>query len=299
MSLSSGFAAAAAMPVVANGGFRGSEISGRPGDWIAADSEGRAALLIRQAEGGGKPAPILLRNLQVTFGVAARVSADGTEIEGSFAVMVCEDVAPSVVAFFLAACESIVALLDLNPTGMQISEKTSGLADLFARLTRLPSGSLLGLVGDLTETWDFFAEPIVVDSKATITGSRLHDISFAQANPDAAFEGYFASVLIRRAANGASVVDLMASLQAGSSLGQRRISKIQRIVAETLGTALDLDSLHIDVKSSLASIRLYRTGDVPRLSGSVPDGVHNIRFQSDFDLAAQWFSLDALPESIA
>ncbi|CAN5448510.1 hypothetical protein BH09ACT4_BH09ACT4_10720 [soil metagenome] len=285
--------------------FRGLRLSAGAGIWACADQDGLPALLISQSPGGAKAAGLQLRNFQVAFGVDAVIDEGARSSADTFAILSTPDPSPAVVSFFWAACESILGLLGPQPTAYEISVATLGVADLFARLNRQPTGSLIGLCGELlfilaadvpaswvdrwredpTEAWDFLDSGVRLDVKATSGQIRAHEVSFLQTNPPRDTTAWLASVLVRRAAGGEGVVDLMEHVLRAGGLSPAQALKVQRVVADTLGTDID-NQMRIDVASSVDSILLFKASEVPAIRGDLPTGVTQVRFVSEFDFAS-------------
>jgi hypothetical protein len=284
-------------------GFRGLSADGK--FWVCVAAGGLPTLLIRHSPDRKKPS-IARKHLSVEFGLSCEVLQPSEEaLVDTFCVITFSRPEQASVDFFWAVCEGLVSSLNYDSSADEIFQAALGIADVLAELSRPANGTLLGLVGELLfimgsgeperwveawredpeEVWDFYEAGLVVDAKATSRSTRVHEVSFAQANPPDHLEGYFASVAVVLVANGMTFESLMQSLIERLAASPGAISKVLRVVAATLGEDLGAASISLDLRASRDSLRIYRACDVPAVRGKLVSGVSAVRWVSDFQLA--------------
>jgi hypothetical protein len=292
--------------------FRGTRADVQPNAWVCADASGRPVLLIPHLPSVVNP--LRLRNLEITYSVRCVISDNDSVVEDVFAVIACLSDEEAIADLFWGACEALLALLPPAPTAIEISQLAGGLTDLFAQLSRRPSGPMLGLIGELLvilaskdpdstvrawrnsdlDTWDFVFDSLRVDAKLTTSSKRQHELSYSQANPADPPTAHFASILLFESAVGVSVSELMAMVLKSLSIDAGLYSKVQHVVAETLGPDLASTKVRVDISPSIDSIRIYSASDVPAVRAQLERGVTGVRFTSDFEAVSNWRPIAAL-----
>jgi hypothetical protein len=274
-----------------------------PDCFVGRDSHDHACILVR-AEGdeSRRPPPIRLESLEVQFDVRSTIRAASQLSEGSFTVIRCRSVDPDLVSYFLSIGETILRILGASPSRAAVAGAVNRLAIIFQRLQAPPVRSLNGLFGELflirssrrpTRTlaswratdnsrFDFSTGDVRLEVKTAAGRQRIHTFSHDQCNPPPGTTAFVASFFVERAAAGASVGDLMRSIEVLVGADSDLIMKLHEVVAETLGSALrDALAIRFDERLMAGSFRLYDLRSVPAIRGDPPPGVSNIHFLSD------------------
>ena len=113
---------------------------------------------------------------------------------------------------------------------------------------------------DPNERFDFVVGNLRLDVKATSTGRRSHEITFEQANASEGAQGLFASIWIETVGGGGTTLSgLLATIETRVGGQSCLVSKLRRVVAETLGNALPaaLDS-RFDLQLARSSLLFMR-----------------------------------------
>jgi hypothetical protein len=131
------------------GTFRVQAIPSAPKHYIGRNAAGQPCILLGSAS-DRMQAPVRLAAIEARFGVACRISpAGGQPREEVLTVVTCTAPELQVQDYFLHICETIVRIVGPAPTQGRVVEVVQRLIDLFQRLTRPSSRSVLGLIGEL------------------------------------------------------------------------------------------------------------------------------------------------------
>lgn len=228
--------------------------------------------------------------------------AGGQAREEVLTVVTCTASEPQVQEYFLHVCETVVRIVGPIPTQSRIVEVVQRLIDLFQRITRPSSRSVVGLIGELyviarsrdpaqavrawrsadNDHFDFALEDLRLEVKASSERVRAHYLSAEQCQPPPGTVGVLASLFIEITGGGMSVQELLRAIEARLAANSDLVLKLQEIVAETLGQALPV-ALHIrfDERLAQASLQLYDLATVPGIRENIPVEVTQVRFRAD------------------
>ena len=266
------------------------------------DSRGFPCLLLAASDTSPK-APFLLAGIEVRFSLPCRISLSNCrEATETLTTVLCTSQDPIIQGYFAHVCETIVRIVGPQPTLQQVVDAVRRLVDLFQRLTRPTSQSVIGLFGELyvihtstspataVEAWhsaiderfDFSIGEIRLEVKATSTRQRAHSFSLEQCLPPPATLGLLISLFVETSGGGMSFLELLERIEQQLAGKLDLILKLQEIVAEGLGvTAAAALSMRFDEKLARSSLQVYELDTIPAVREGVPDEVSQVRFRSD------------------
>jgi hypothetical protein len=287
--------------------------------YVGRSPSGNCALLIR-VHGGTRTVPLLLAGIQALFSVQCLIregeAAGTTDV---FTVVCCSSQDRTTESYFADVLDLIVQRLGDVPDPASVEEAIFQLVALFQKLQRLPSGNVVGLVGELifiamssspkraleawhvdtTDRFDFSTGPLRVDCKATSLRSRVHEFSLEQTDPPPGARAFVMSVFVEPAGDGKSLSDLLSSIE-GQVGDLPSVMRLRDLVAGSLGsTYLDHLNWKFDWELATASAGLYEVTEIPRIEEPLPPGVSRVRFFSDLSSVrrSSKASLASLPAS--
>lgn len=270
------------------------------------DAAGCAALLVKTT---GQPrVPLRLAGIEARFAIQCAIAEPGApETLETLTVILCLSRVPSVEGYFASILESLVSLLGPEPTVEGIGDTVDRLVELFQKLQQPARRSLTGLVGELCiilfaadaavavgawridpdERFDFVAENLRLDVKASSRRRRFHEIAFEQANPPNEVCGLLASIWIEAAGGGCSLSSLSKSIEERLARDWRATFKLRTIIADTLGkNVIEAMQWSFDLELAKSSLLFFDANVVPAIRPALPAGVSAVRFMSDFSDAA-------------
>jgi len=284
------------------GTFRVQAIPSAPKHYIGRNAAGQPCILLGSAS-DRMQAPVRLAAIEARFGVACRISpAGGQTREEVLTVVTCTAPELQVQDYFLHICETIVRIVGPAPTQGQVVEVVQRLIDLFQRLTRPSSRSVLGLIGELyviarsrdaaqavrawrsadDDRFDFALEDLRLEVKASSERTRIHYLSAEQCRPPPGTVGVLASLFVESTGGGMSVQELVRAIEGRLAASNDLVLKLQETVAETLGQALPVTlAMRFDERLARASLQLYDLAAVPGVRENIPVEVTQVRFRSD------------------
>lgn len=289
-------------PDVSTGAFRVVSIPDFPRHYVGRNTSGQPCFLLGSAPGAFQ-APVRLALLDARFGNLHRIHPiDGEAREELLSVITCTSPDVQAQAYFLHVCETILRIVGAEPTLDTIVQSVQRLIEIFRRLSRTPSRSLNGLVGELfliaasrdvaacVQAWrstdidrfDFSTGNVRMDVKASAERVRIHHLSAEQCQPPAGTVGLLASLFIEASGGGQSLRELVDTIEAALAGRDDLILKVQETVAETLGeNLLTAMGARFDDRLALASLQFYDLGTVPAIRDGVPPEVSGVHFRSD------------------
>lgn len=271
---------------------------------VGKDAAGLACLLVATTDGTGrKPPPIRLESLDAQFELACQLKdSSGQVMEGLFTIVRCRSLESDTIRYFLSVCRIIILHLGDAPSRSALATAVRRLAAIFQRIKKQPVRSLNGLFGELfmisrsrsparsvaawrideASRFDFTAGDVRMDVKACAGRVRMHTFSYDQCNPPPSTHAVVASMMVERIPGGASVEDLMASIEAQLSGDQELVFKLHDIVATTMGVDLS-ESLRVtfDLRLAESSLQFFDLREIPAVRGSLPPRVSDVRFSVD------------------
>lgn len=282
--------------------FRVRAVPWAPRHYVGYDRRGYVCLLLGSSSESRQP-PIRLAGIEASFSMRCYIQPVGADSRvETLSVIVCTAPDEQTRAYFLHVCESILQILGPEPPTENIVSVVQRLVDLFRQLSRAPSRSLTGLMGELfvisrsrdasaamaawrgadTDRFDFSVGLVRADVKATSQRARIHHLSWAQCNPPPDTTGLVISLFVESSGGGMSLAELLSIIETRLSGRQNLILKLQETVATTLGDAF-LPSLDARFDDALAqsSIQIFDVMGVPAIRGDLPSGVGDVHFSSD------------------
>lgn len=278
-------------------------ISTRSKHYVGRDHQGHAAVLI-QTSGSATRVPLLLSGIAAQFGVSCRIEErNSTSRLEQLSVITCMALDRQLEAYFSTIMGALVSALAPLPTIEDVVALVERLVDMFQRLSRPPKRLVAGLAGELlvirnaldpasairawrqdqSERWDFAADSLRLDAKATTTERRSHEVSYEQANPPAGILSLFSSVIVYAISGGQTISDLLHEIE--DHVAEHSLSlKLRAVVADTMGKDL-FSALEwaFDRERADDSLRLYLGDSIPAIRPPLPAGVSGVRFTADFE----------------
>ena len=117
-----------------------------------------------------------------------------------------------------------------------------------------------------------------LEVKSTLKESRIHVFNHEQLTADI-YDIYVASVLLREDDRGISISDAVEMVREIAETDYETLKYIERFIKNVPQS--DLDSLKYDEEYFRHNLRFVSAADVPQFSERQPDGVTNIRYESD------------------
>lgn len=292
----------ALVPTADVGTFRVQPIPGAPRHYVGRSAAGQPCILLGSPV-GRMHTPVRLAAIEVRFCVACTISPlDGDPHEEVLTVVTCTAAEAQVQEYFLHVCETIVRIVGPTPSQARVVEVVHRLIDLFQRLSRPSSRSVLGLIGELQiiacsrdaltaarawrsaddERFDFAIGDARLEVKASGERTRAHFLSADQCRPPVGTIGILASLFVESSGGGMSVQDLLLDVERRLAADGDLVLKVEETVAETLGEALPSAlSMRFDERLARASLQFYDLAVVPAIRDGIPPAVTQVRFRSD------------------
>jgi hypothetical protein len=289
-------------PDISTGAFRVVSIPDFPRHYIGRNTSGQPCVLLGSSAGAFQ-APVRLALLDALFGNLHRIHpVDGDAREERLSVITCTSPDVQAQAYFLHVCETILRIVGPEPTLDTIVQSVQRLIEIFRHLSRTPSRSLNGLVGELfliaasrdvaasvhawrstdIDRFDISTGSVRLDVKASADRRRVHHLSAEQCQPPAGTVGLLASMFIEANGGGQSLRELVDTIEAALAGRHDLILKVQENVSRTLGKNLPTAmSSRFDDRLALASLRFYDLATVPAVRDGVPPEVSGVHFRSD------------------
>lgn len=285
-----------------DGRFRVRPITLTPAHYVGRNAHGFPCILLKGSAGPLR-APIRLAAIEARFAVPCQIiPAEGQERHETLTVVVCTSPDPQSQSYFLHVCETIIRIVGPSPSLTQIVDAVQRLVDLFRRLARPASKSVIGLAGELyliswsdnpattvrswrsadDERFDFAIEDVRLEVKASGNRVRAHSFSAEQCQPPPGTVGILASLFIEASGGGTSLMELIRTIEQKLAAQEELILKVQETVAETLGETLPgALTMRFDGNLARASLQFYDLGVIPAIRSGVPPEVTQLRFRSD------------------
>ncbi|MBM4161171.1 MAG: PD-(D/E)XK motif protein [Ignavibacteria bacterium] len=278
---------------------------GRSGDYIAKDTNGRPAFLISSVQDGSEPRipPIALEHLRIDHGLACRLTeSNGSVQEGLYSVIRCISGDAALQLYFVRTVTTIIESLPASPTQLELEKVINCVVELFRQMSLAPRKTIQGLWAELLliaratepclligcwhenpdDLYDFGLGKEKLEVKSTAGGIRRHHFSFNQLNPTPGTTVVVASVFVEVVDDGVSVFNLVESIKARIQGCPELASRIDQIVAATLGSgwrqALEAK---FDLELANKSLRFYSSSAIPSVSAPLDPAISDVHFTSD------------------
>jgi hypothetical protein len=285
------------------------QIPGRPGDYIARGSGGEAVVLLRGSHTPAVKPPLLLRHIEVDYGSRCRIAeTDLAPVDGEFIAIRCAEESQQVLELFVRTVEAILATLPKEPSATQAEALIAGLVELFRKLSQPPRRSIKGLWAELfviersafpeamvaawhseaDEKFDFASERGYLEVKATEQSVRIHEFSLAQLRPKDGTPVIVASLMLRREAGGASVLDLARRIDKRLAGNSQLRAKLWRNLAAIVGLEFE-EAVDVSFSETLAAheLKAIDAATIPCVERPLPPGVLDVRLKMDITAPAQ------------
>lgn len=230
-----------------------------------------------------------------------RCIEDNSLKEETYSVLIFKSEEIEMIHYFLEISQVILERLEENPTLNSVIESLNYLVEIFKKGKKVSKEVVQGLWSELliiylsekpnylAESWhltksdfyDFNDSSTKLEIKSTKKSKRVHSFSLKQLNPNDTSDLIICSVLVIESGLGTSVRDLLNNLK--YRLSNDNYLKLYRIVHETLADSIEfINSISYDLNYSIDELALYSGRSVPSIdSDNIPEGVNNVRFDSD------------------
>ncbi len=241
------------------------------------------------------------------------VNDEGTTDTGIFTLVTCRDADEELERYFLRSLETLLAAVPPDPTAGEVVRAISQLVELFRAHSAPPRKTIQGLWAELlliaraseptqlidawhatpNDLYDFSAQDQLLEVKSAQGRQRVHHFSLAQLTPPPGAAVVIASVLMDRAAGGASVQDLQDEILGRLAGDPARAMRIFTVVADLLGASWRFAATYrFDYEHAIASCAFYDVSLVPCVHGDLPSEVSDVHFKSDLDDIASLVASD-------
>lgn len=271
---------------------------------IGKNSDSHPALLISVTDPGSRALiDYRLENLDITHGVGCVVvHPDGTQEYQPFSVVRCLSNDSEVQDMFLHSIESMVVAIGSHPTAADVSRGIAKLVEIFRLMGQAPRKTIQGLWAELLviaeardpeqlarawhvtflEMYDFNRGGQRIEVKSAIGQRRQHHFSLAQLRPPPGATVLVASVLVQRAGQGHSVIDLASEVKNKLGNGTEVLSHVDEVVAEALGNSWRrAGEYRFDREGACHSLTFFFATDIPKVELQLPPEVSNVHFEVD------------------
>lgn len=204
--------------------------------------------------------------------------------------------------YFIEVVSIVIRKLSDLPSLKELQTEIGRLIDLFSKFSKPPSKTIQGLWSELfvieqsrqpaylinswhtssDDKFDFNDGSDKVEVKSTSKSRRVHSFSIEQLQPNANSNLLIASVFTIETGMGKSIFDLV------ESIGKRitdfnLLIRINTIIADTIGKDFEKAfEVYFDYQLAIDTVAFYDFERIPAIKlGSVPNGVLNVRFDSD------------------
>ena len=270
---------------------------------LAKDSSGSPCLLLRQAPSATPTSPIRLQNLIVSYGVPCVITCpDNDQEEGTFTIVKCSNVDPSLFPHFLKILSPIIVTLGTAPTAAAVRRAISGLVELFQALTTPAKKSVQGLwaelfviryasnPSDLARAWhgspgehiDFVSGRHRIEVKSSSTRERIHHFSLLQLTPPVQARLLVASVFVESIGGGVSLRQITDEIRTILSEDPVLLARFDAVFYATLGASwMEAMEERFDSELASESLQFFDSLQIPKVGGPIPLPVSGVRFTSD------------------
>ena len=250
-----------------------------------------------------------LQRLRINFDLSVMVHDGGTSSYERVAILETKGVDPDLQNGFLEVMAMVLPSVD-DPNDQNIGKVLNDMVELFQLISGESRKSVVGLWGELfviyqssnpetavlnwhsanNDRYDFSSEDIRAEIK-TSTSIRAHYFSYEQLVPWSQLQVFVGSILTEASSDGKSCADLLRHISEKLESSAAKLHLIKKATA-TLGKNWAADS-KIGFSDDLAqqSLKWYQADAIPQVTSS-PDGVSEIKFKSDLQIAVNMLEQD-------
>jgi len=277
-------------------------LPGDRGDYLAKSQNGSPVFLLADAKTGQYHPSLQLRYLSADFQLTCRLSTEGGEMEGVFALVSCSSDEPELHELFIRCFDAVRDQLGTKADTEDIKKTVQNLAALFRAFSLPSQRSITGLWAELFtvvrsssivnamriwrvgafDRFDFSDSSLAIEVKATTGQFRSHEFSLEQLSSPVGRAGYVVSMLMQPITGGTSVLDLVSTIETQIATEPRLRQKLWENVINDLGsdfgTSLDR---RFDVSYAQRNCMIFRFQDIPQPRPISDPRVAKVRFVAD------------------
>ena len=282
--------------------FEAIALPGARGDYLAKSQKGSPVFLLADAKTGQYNPSLQLRYLSADFQLTCRLTTDGGEMQGVFALVNCTSDEPELHELFIRCFDAVRSQISTNADTNEIKKTVQNLAALFRAFSLPSQRSIIGLWAELFtivsssaipeamrvwrasafDRFDFSDVGLAIEVKATTGQLRSHEFALEQLFAPVNGRGFVISVLLQPITGGMSVLDLVsvieADLDGDPKLRQKLWENVINDLGSDFGTSLDR---RFDTSFAQRNCVVFRFEDVPQPRASEDPKVTKIRFVAD------------------
>lgn len=246
------------------------------------------------------------------FGLPCRVTEQGgSDREAPLTMIDCTAPEMATQDHFVAICEALLDWLGDRPSMMAVGESVRRFAAMFQNLTRAPTQTITGIIGELMvifaardtqatlaawrtafdQRFDFAVDDVRLEAKASSNRMRRHSFSYEQCHPPEGAEGIVVSLCVEASGGDMSLRELIQAIEPRLNGDHEAVFRLHETVAATLGSNLlpGLDAC-FDQQLAKQSMLFFDLRAIPAARGSLPACVSQVRFTTDL---TAWPPLDS------
>jgi hypothetical protein len=246
--------------------------------YVGKDEEGAPVLLLGSVDAGWR-APLRLAGIDARFAVPCHIiDANGTAHQETLTSVVCTVRDHALRPYIAHVGDTILRIIDENPTLDVIADAVRRLVELFQRLAQPATRSVIGLFGelyvihrsadpiiavrawrsDVDDRFDFSIDDARMEVKASSNRLRAHNFSAEQCSPPPGTDGVMVSLVIEASGGGLSLKELIDRIETKLWTHSELILKIHATVAETLGDGMPAAfNMRFDEQVAASSLKAY------------------------------------------
>jgi Putative PD-(D/E)XK family member, (DUF4420) len=289
-------------PATSNTEFEALRLPGYRSDYLAKGQDGSPVFLLHDAKTGQYHPILQLRYLTAEFQLSCRLHTSGEEIDDVFALVGCTAEEQELHELFIRSFDAARNQLPEGAHTEEIKRTVQNLASLFRAFAKPSQRSITGLWAELftiirsgnvleamkmwragtQDRFDFSAPECVAEIKATVGQSRSHEFNLEQLSAPVNGSAFVVSVLLQSISGGTSILELIATIEAGIEAEPKMREKLWANVISDLGSDFNssLDR-RFDTSYADRNLTIFLAADIPKPSTGNDPRVTAIRFVAD------------------
>jgi hypothetical protein len=278
---------------------------------VGRSSQGHPVLLLSFSREGGSSA---MRLATLEYRPPADVEIVGESRTARLAILECKTADPQLVAYFFRIVNAVIVEDDRTASEEYFTTTLDAIVALFRALQRPGLRTVQGLWAELAviawarrpdvaisawhsdshELHDFSAGSFRLEIKSTARSLREHSFLLDQLSSMGPGTTLIASLLLVEDKHGTSLGDLVELIRSRVGTLHDVQRRLEVIIGEGLGQSWkDAGDVRYNFDEARASLRIYRTEQIPTVPQPLPAGVRDVRFTADLS-SSPWL---ALPEA--